>query len=120
MPTLLRCGEGCRSSPGWRRCSSWRCSPASRWGRRPCRWGTWWARWAGARGDALVVAALRVPRTVLGLLVGVALGGGGALAQEVTRNPLADPGLLGVRPTHVGADARGGRRTWGPTHVGAD
>ncbi|GLZ76330.1 iron ABC transporter permease [Actinorhabdospora filicis] len=47
-------------------------------------------------GDALVVASLRMPRTVLGLIVGLALGLAGALAQELTRNPLADPGLLGV------------------------
>jgi iron complex transport system permease protein len=40
--------------------------------------------------------ALRVPRTVLGLLVGAALGISGALIQALTRNPLADPGILGV------------------------
>lgn len=47
-------------------------------------------------GDALVVAELRFPRTLLGLLVGVCLGMAGAVAQEVTRNPLGDPGLLGI------------------------
>ncbi|ROT32322.1 iron ABC transporter permease [Micromonospora sp. HM5-17] len=47
-------------------------------------------------GDALLVAELRFPRTLLGLLVGVALGVAGTLAQELTRNPLGDPGLLGV------------------------
>ncbi|MEO3780169.1 iron ABC transporter permease [Micromonospora sp. B11E3] len=47
-------------------------------------------------GNALVVSALRFPRTLLGLLVGLALGLAGALAQELTRNPLADPGLLGI------------------------
>lgn len=46
--------------------------------------------------DALVVRDLRVPRTVLGLLVGAALGTAGALIQALTRNPLADPGILGV------------------------
>ncbi|GAA2716437.1 iron chelate uptake ABC transporter family permease subunit [Micromonospora olivasterospora] len=50
----------------------------------------------GRSGDALVVSALRFPRTLLGLLVGLALGLAGALAQELTRNPLADPGLLGI------------------------
>ncbi|MCU1438126.1 MAG: transport system permease protein [Naasia sp.] len=40
--------------------------------------------------------ATRVPRTVLALLVGAALGLGGAVMQGITRNPLADPGLLGV------------------------
>ena len=39
---------------------------------------------------------LRVPRTLLGIVVGVALGVAGALMQALTRNPLADPGLLGV------------------------
>jgi iron complex transport system permease protein len=46
--------------------------------------------------DAVVVHDLRIPRTVLGLLVGMALGVAGALMQGLTRNPLADPGLLGV------------------------
>lgn len=38
----------------------------------------------------------RVPRTALALLVGAALGLSGAVMQGVTRNPLADPGILGV------------------------
>lgn len=46
--------------------------------------------------EHVVVRSLRVPRTVAGLLVGVALGLAGAVMQGVTRNPLADPGLLGV------------------------
>ncbi|WP_448221416.1 FecCD family ABC transporter permease [Gordonia iterans] len=46
--------------------------------------------------DHNTIRQVRVPRTVLGLLVGAALGVGGALMQAVTRNPLADPGLLGV------------------------
>jgi iron complex transport system permease protein len=49
-----------------------------------------------ATDDAVVVRGLRVPRTVLGLLVGAALGIAGALVQGHTRNPLGDPGLLGV------------------------
>ncbi|MCJ1708505.1 iron ABC transporter permease [Microbacterium sp. VKM Ac-2923] len=47
-------------------------------------------------GDAYVVWDLRVPRTVVGLSIGVALGVAGALIQALTRNPLADPGILGV------------------------
>ncbi|WP_253885449.1 FecCD family ABC transporter permease [Actinokineospora diospyrosa] len=45
---------------------------------------------------AYIVRELRFPRTVLGLAVGIALGLAGALMQALTRNPLADPGLLGV------------------------
>ncbi len=43
-----------------------------------------------------IVHELRLPRTALGLVVGAALGVAGALMQALTRNPLADPGLLGV------------------------
>jgi iron complex transport system permease protein len=46
--------------------------------------------------EAVIVRQLRVPRTVLGLLIGLALGVSGALMQGHTRNPLGDPGLLGV------------------------
>jgi iron complex transport system permease protein len=46
--------------------------------------------------DHLVVRELRLPRTLVGLMVGAALGVAGALMQAITRNPLADPGLLGV------------------------
>jgi iron complex transport system permease protein len=46
--------------------------------------------------EHIVIRSLRVPRTIAGLLVGVALGLAGAVMQGVTRNPLADPGLLGV------------------------
>jgi iron complex transport system permease protein len=43
-----------------------------------------------------IVWGSRVPRTVLGLLVGAALGTAGAVMQGQTGNPLADPGLFGV------------------------
>jgi iron complex transport system permease protein len=46
--------------------------------------------------EHVVIQSLRIPRTVLGVLVGAALGVGGALIQAFTRNPLADPGILGV------------------------
>lgn len=49
----------------------------------------------GAEGD-VIVRTLRFPRTVLGLLVGAALGAAGVLMQGHTRNALAEPGLLGV------------------------
>ncbi|MEO8307168.1 MAG: iron ABC transporter permease [Pseudomonadota bacterium] len=44
----------------------------------------------------LILVELRLPRTVLACLVGAALGLSGAVLQGLTRNPLADPGLLGV------------------------
>lgn len=45
---------------------------------------------------SVIIHDYRIPRTVLGFLVGTALGLSGALMQALTRNPLADPGLLGV------------------------
>ncbi|UFR05350.1 iron ABC transporter permease [Streptomyces sp. Go40/10] len=54
----------------------------------------------GTYGD--VVVDERLSRTVLGLLVGAALGLSGAVLQALTRNPLADPGLLGI---NAGASA---------------
>ncbi|MBA2812266.1 iron chelate uptake ABC transporter family permease subunit [Streptomyces sp. KM273126] len=54
----------------------------------------------GTYGD--VVVGERLSRTVLGLLAGAALGLSGALLQALTRNPLADPGLLGI---NAGASA---------------
>ncbi|MFC9430215.1 FecCD family ABC transporter permease [Streptomyces sp. NPDC056987] len=44
----------------------------------------------------LIVRTVRVPRTVLAIVAGAALGVGGALIQGYTRNPIADTGLLGV------------------------
>ncbi|MBS1204488.1 MAG: iron-enterobactin transporter [Proteobacteria bacterium] len=46
--------------------------------------------------DCTVIRDARLPRTLAGLLAGGALGLAGALMQTLTRNPLADPGLLGV------------------------
>ncbi|WP_166873774.1 MULTISPECIES: iron chelate uptake ABC transporter family permease subunit [unclassified Salinibacterium] len=46
--------------------------------------------------DHLVVRDLRVPRTVVGIVAGACLGLAGAIMQGITRNPIADPGLLGV------------------------
>ena len=42
------------------------------------------------------VIAARIPRTVFGILAGAALGVSGALMQAITRNPIADPSILGV------------------------
>lgn len=46
--------------------------------------------------DCTIVLDARLPRTLAGILAGGALGLAGALMQTLTRNPLADPGLLGV------------------------
>ena len=47
----------------------------------------------------LILAELRVPRTVLGITVGATLGLAGAALQGLLRNPLAEPGLIGVSAT---------------------
>lgn len=49
----------------------------------------------GSEAD-VIVRQLRLPRTLLGLVVGASLGAAGVLMQGHTRNPLAEPGLLGV------------------------
>ncbi len=49
-----------------------------------------------AGSDAVVVLDSRLPRTLIAIAVGLSLALAGALVQAVTRNPLADPGLLGV------------------------
>ncbi len=62
----------------------------------------WQALAAVARGEALdlrervVLLDIRLPRLALGLMVGAALAVGGAVMQGLFRNPLADPGLVGV------------------------
>ncbi|MFE6286369.1 FecCD family ABC transporter permease [Streptomyces sp. NPDC057877] len=56
---------------------------------------------SGTEHDA-IVRELRLPRTLIGIAVGAAIGLGGAVMQVLTRNPLADPGLLGV---NAGASA---------------
>lgn len=56
-----------------------------------------WSGLTDTASDAYpVVTQMRLPRTALGLTAGAALGLAGALMQAMTRNPLADPGLLGV------------------------
>lgn len=58
-----------------------------------------WAALSGGHAsaqDAAAVVGLRLPRTCIALSAGVGLAASGALVQAVTRNPLADPGALGV------------------------
>jgi len=49
-----------------------------------------------ATAEAVIVQELRVPRTLLGLFVGASLGIAGAGLQGLLRNPLAEPGVLGI------------------------
>lgn len=53
-------------------------------------------RGSDGSADHLIITDYRAPRTLLGLLAGLALGVAGCLMQGLTRNPLADPGLLGI------------------------
>lgn len=52
--------------------------------------------WHGESSDAVIFWQLRLPRALLAVLVGAALGMGGAAMQGMLRNPLAEPALLGV------------------------
>ncbi|MEU5402561.1 iron chelate uptake ABC transporter family permease subunit [Streptomyces sp. NPDC005963] len=63
-------------------------------------WDGLFDRTGGEHG--VLIREVRVPRTLLGLIVGMALGLAGAVMQALTRNPLAEPGLLGV---NAGASA---------------
>ncbi|WP_022873252.1 FecCD family ABC transporter permease [Nesterenkonia alba] len=57
----------------------------------------WTGLWVRDTTEAsLIVWELRIPRTVVGVIVGACFGVAGALIQALTRNPLADPGILGV------------------------
>ncbi|MEU7474899.1 iron chelate uptake ABC transporter family permease subunit [Lentzea sp. NPDC042327] len=58
----------------------------------------------GERVDEFVVMDLRMPRSLIGLIVGVALGISGALTQSIARNALASPDVLGIT-TGAGASA---------------
>jgi iron complex transport system permease protein len=51
---------------------------------------------AGDAGTVIVVQDLRLPRALVGLLVGIAFGVSGAVFQTMTRNPLASPDMIGL------------------------
>lgn len=76
--------------------------------------------------EQTVVRHLRVPRTVFALVVGCGLGVAGAVMQGVTRNPLADPFILGVsaaprwgsRPPCTSASSTVQKRTSGSLSAG--
>lgn len=46
--------------------------------------------------DQVIIRTVRLPRVIAGILVGAALAVSGAIMQGLTRNPLADPGILGI------------------------
>ncbi|MFB7214218.1 FecCD family ABC transporter permease [Streptomyces sp. NPDC056255] len=50
----------------------------------------------GHSDNAEVIRNMRVPRTLIGLMVGAALAVAGTVLQGITRNPIADPGILGI------------------------
>lgn len=68
-------------------------------GARPIPLATTWnaiAHFDPADSDHLLVRLLRIPRTLLAVVVGAALGVAGTIMQALTRNPLSDPGILGI------------------------
>ncbi|MGA1276227.1 MAG: FecCD family ABC transporter permease [Gemmobacter sp.] len=56
------------------------------------------AFWQGGEAASLILREIRLPRAVLGAMIGAALGLAGAAMQGYLRNPLAEPGLIGVSP----------------------
>lgn len=68
-------------------------------GARPIQLETVWAALTAYDPDSTdhrIIWDLRLPRTIVGLLVGASLGLAGAILQGATRNPLADPSILGI------------------------
>ena len=60
--------------------------------------GRVWIDPAATPNAALILAELRLPRSVLAMVIGAGLGAAGAAMQGYLRNPLADPGLFGIAP----------------------
>lgn len=60
--------------------------------------GRVWLDPSSTPNAALILAELRLPRSLLALIVGAGLGAAGAAMQGYLRNPLADPGLFGIGP----------------------
>ncbi|MCT3313856.1 iron ABC transporter permease, partial [Lactiplantibacillus pentosus] len=70
-----------------------------RFGADQVRTATVWQALTASKTTTLnqqIIRHIRVPRVLGAALIGAALAGSGALMQAVTRNPLADSGLLGI------------------------
>ena len=106
VPTPMRGRSLWRAAvPGTRRPGVWlllalmtALALAVQFGAVPVSWRDWLAPWQDTplSGSAYVLWDLRLPRALLAVCVGAALGLAGALAQGLFRNPMADPTLLGV------------------------
>ena len=55
-----------------------------------------WSRGRGTRASDFIVYDLRLPRVLVGLLVGLAFGISGAVFQALLKNPLASPDVIGI------------------------
>ncbi|MCP5397258.1 MAG: iron ABC transporter permease [Sphingomonadaceae bacterium] len=60
--------------------------------------GRVWLDFSATPNAMVILAELRLPRSVLALVIGAGLGASGAAMQGYLRNPLADPGLFGIAP----------------------
>ena len=78
------------------------------------------ALWPWRLGDEVgwaIVWELRVPRATLGLLIGGALGLSGAVLQGWLRNPLAEPGVIGVSAARASLRCAPSRAAWPGFHA---
>ncbi|WP_442865937.1 FecCD family ABC transporter permease [Aminobacter sp. HY435] len=76
---------------------TWGASDASAWGLvKDWLFGATPGQEALSARDSIIIYDIRLPRVILGILIGAALAVSGAVMQGLFRNPLADPGLIGV------------------------
>jgi len=59
-------------------------------------WATLGRAWSGVDADAIILREIRLPRALLALVIGAGLGVAGAALQALLRNPLAEPGIIGI------------------------
>ncbi len=95
MPGAAQQAICCRFS--WRSSSfRWRSPSSSAWSisARPTRWQRFWRH--GSPEARAIIIDIRLPRILTGMLAGIHFALAGLLLQSITRNPLADPSLMGV------------------------